>query len=311
MYKRQAEYDVIRFDELTHFTEYQYLYLISRVRGTNGYPKQVKSTTNPGGIGHTWVRSRFVDVAPPGCMSVSYTHLYTFIGTYETRGYGASVTKNMRSGGVPKKVIFKNATAITNSEYFKPTIYHDENADSSDISEDYLYYSYYMNGVARSMYSIFTTSDGGEAMANGKLCLLYTSYVYVGVFLAMSALLCCYTTLQSLTYDTRTYFTYMIFALVVLIPLLTMRLFSEEKKLRTEQMLMTAPVSLTGMVLGKFLAAFTLFTGTLLVSCVNFFPLYAIASDERNASSLSSDAVSYTHLICARSLRIRVFFRAA
>ena len=94
---------------------------------------------------------------------------YTFIGTYETRGYGASVTKNMRSGGVPKKVIFKNATAITNSEYFKPTIYHDENAESSDISEDYLYYSYYMNGVARSMYSIFTTSDGGEAMANGKL----------------------------------------------------------------------------------------------------------------------------------------------
>ena len=116
-------------------------------------------------------------------------------------------------------------------------------------------------------------------------------YVYVGVFLAMSALLCCYTTLQSLTYDTRTYFTYMIFALVVLIPLLTMRLFSEEKKLRTEQMLMTAPVSLTGMVLGKFLAAFTLFTGTLLVSCVNFFPLYAIASDERNASSLSSDVI--------------------
>ena len=116
-------------------------------------------------------------------------------------------------------------------------------------------------------------------------------YVYVGVFLAMSALLCCYTTLQSLTYDTRTYFTYMIFALVVLIPLLTMRLFSEEKKLRTEQMLMTAPVSLTGMVLGKFFAAFTLFTGTLLVSCVNFFPLYAIASDERNASSLSSDVI--------------------
>lgn len=69
VYKYQsAEYDVIRFDELTHFTEYQYLYLISRVRGTNGYPKQVKSTTNPGGIGHTWVRSRFVDVAPPGCM---------------------------------------------------------------------------------------------------------------------------------------------------------------------------------------------------------------------------------------------------
>ena len=66
VYKYQsAEYDVIRFDELTHFTEYQYLYLISRVRGTSGYPKQIKSATNPGGIGHSWVRARFIDAAPP------------------------------------------------------------------------------------------------------------------------------------------------------------------------------------------------------------------------------------------------------
>ena len=62
---QSAEYDVIRFDELTHFTEAQYVYLISRVRGANGYPKQVKSSTNPGGVGHTWVKERFVDPAPP------------------------------------------------------------------------------------------------------------------------------------------------------------------------------------------------------------------------------------------------------
>lgn len=62
---QSAEYDVIRFDELTHFTEYMYTYLISRVRGTNGYPKQIKSSTNPGGIGHSWVKSRFIDVGAP------------------------------------------------------------------------------------------------------------------------------------------------------------------------------------------------------------------------------------------------------
>lgn len=62
---QSAEYDVIRFDELTHFTEAQYLYLISRVRGANRYPKQVKSSTNPGGVGHNWVKARFVDPAPP------------------------------------------------------------------------------------------------------------------------------------------------------------------------------------------------------------------------------------------------------
>lgn len=61
-----AEYDVIRFDELTHFTEFQYLYLISRLRGSADRPRQVKSSTNPGGVGHSWVKARFIDPAPPG-----------------------------------------------------------------------------------------------------------------------------------------------------------------------------------------------------------------------------------------------------
>ena len=63
---QSAEYDVIRFDELTHFTEHQYIYLMSRVRGANGYPKQIKSSTNPGHVGHQWVKRRFVDPAPKG-----------------------------------------------------------------------------------------------------------------------------------------------------------------------------------------------------------------------------------------------------
>ena len=62
---QSAEYDVIRFDELTHFTEFQYIYLISRIRGSNGYPKQIKCSTNPGSVGHQWVKARFVDPAPP------------------------------------------------------------------------------------------------------------------------------------------------------------------------------------------------------------------------------------------------------
>ncbi len=62
---QSAEYDVIRFDELTHFTEQMYVYLISRVRGANSFPKQIKSSTNPGGIGHGWVKSRFIDIGKP------------------------------------------------------------------------------------------------------------------------------------------------------------------------------------------------------------------------------------------------------
>lgn len=62
---QSSEYDVIRFDELTHFTESMYLYLMSRLRGATPYPRQMKSTTNPGGVGHDWVKRRFVDPAPP------------------------------------------------------------------------------------------------------------------------------------------------------------------------------------------------------------------------------------------------------
>lgn len=62
---QSAEYDVIRFDELTHFTETMYTYLISRVRGANNYPKHVKSSTNPGGVGHSWVKGRFIDIGAP------------------------------------------------------------------------------------------------------------------------------------------------------------------------------------------------------------------------------------------------------
>ena len=66
VYKYQsAEYDVIRFDELTHFTEEMYVYLLSRIRGANNFPKMAKSSTNPGGIGHTWVKERFIDIGEP------------------------------------------------------------------------------------------------------------------------------------------------------------------------------------------------------------------------------------------------------
>lgn len=43
------------------------------------------------------------------------------------------------------------------------------------------------------------------------------------------------------------------------IPFLTMRLFSDEKRQRTDQALLTAPVSLTGIVMGKYFAALAMY----------------------------------------------------
>ena len=59
-------YDFIAFDELTHFTWDEYSYMFSRNRpsgpGTRVY---MRASTNPGGIGHGWVKDRFITVAPP------------------------------------------------------------------------------------------------------------------------------------------------------------------------------------------------------------------------------------------------------
>lgn len=61
-----AEYNYIAFDELTSFTEYMYLYMFSRCRSSaTNLPSILRSGTNPGNIGHAWVRGRFVEPAPP------------------------------------------------------------------------------------------------------------------------------------------------------------------------------------------------------------------------------------------------------
>ena len=64
-YQGQA-YDFIGFDELTHFTFEEYSYLLSRNRpngpGTRCY---IRATANPGGIGHAWVKERFITSSPP------------------------------------------------------------------------------------------------------------------------------------------------------------------------------------------------------------------------------------------------------
>lgn len=57
-----AEYNYLAFDELTGFTEFMYIYLLSRVRtSSKDLPAIVRSASNPGNIGHSWVKSRFVD----------------------------------------------------------------------------------------------------------------------------------------------------------------------------------------------------------------------------------------------------------
>lgn len=63
-----SAFQFIGFDELTQFeTESRYLYLFSRMRRIEGFPVplRVRSATNPGGIGHEWVKRRFITNPTP------------------------------------------------------------------------------------------------------------------------------------------------------------------------------------------------------------------------------------------------------
>lgn len=60
---QSSEYQFLGFDELTQFEEGWYRYLFSRARGArySAAPVRVRDASNPGGIGHEWVRRRFFD----------------------------------------------------------------------------------------------------------------------------------------------------------------------------------------------------------------------------------------------------------
>lgn len=59
-----------------------------------------------------------------------------------------------------------------------------------------------------------------------------------------------------------------IYLFIVVIPLLTMRSVAEDRKNKTDQLLLTAPVSVTGVVLGKFFAMVTVFAAPCVLYCL-------------------------------------------
>lgn len=119
-------------------------------------------------------------------------------------------------------------------------------------------------------------------------------YIFAAALLLISAVAFSYTTIQSATRETKTYFTLMIFVFIILVPVLTMKSFSEERRTRTEQMLLTSPVSLTGMVMAKFLAAMTMLMGTMLLTVVYYIPfaLYKGDYDTSHLAILVGDMVA-------------------
>ncbi len=134
-------------------------------------------------------------------------------------------------------------------------------------------------------------------------------YVFIAVFLALNAFLfAIFTLLEGENSSVGTYFTIIMFIFIVLIPLLTMKMFSEERRMRTELLLLTSPISLIGMVFGKFFAAFTMFAGTFIGgNLINFATLYRYG--EPNTAVLISDSLGIL-LIGSAFIAIGLFVSA-
>lgn len=94
------------------------------------------------------------------------------------------------------------------------------------------------------------------------------AYIFLAVFWIFSGYFFFAGCLAPATTDLSRMFQSMFLIIIFLIPILTMRLFSEEKKQKTEQGLLTAPVSLGEIVFGKYFAALALYTIALLMPFV-------------------------------------------
>ena len=130
-------------------------------------------------------------------------------------------------------------------------------------------------------------------------------YIFMAIYLCLSGVLFSVATLQKgADSNANYYFTYLLISFIVVLPLLTMKLFSEERKLKTEQLLLTSPVTMTGMVVGKFLAAFTVFFLTYAVSSLSFITLYIYGAP--NTAQLIGNSVGLL-LLGAACIAIGVF----
>ena len=90
-----------------------------------------------------------------------------------------------------------------------------------------------------------------------------------------------------------------------LVPFITMRLFAEEKKLHTIELLMTSPLTLTEIILGKFLSAFLLLLVMLLLTVI--YPIVLFATGNPDFGPILTSYIG-TLLLSSCYLSIGVLF---
>ena len=130
-------------------------------------------------------------------------------------------------------------------------------------------------------------------------------YVVIGIFLFVFSLFFYILVPQSGSVDLGSLYYYTaLYGLMIIAPILTMRMFAEERKTGTEQLLLTSPTSMVSVVLGKFLAALSVIIITLLVSFIYFFIVCYFGSP--NLTSVLAQMLGFI-LVSSAALSIGMF----
>ena len=112
-------------------------------------------------------------------------------------------------------------------------------------------------------------------------------YLFMGLFLLLTGVFYFFDNLLSQRSQYSGFLGSVLLIFLFAIPLLTMRLFSEEKRQKTDQLLLTSPVSITGIVCGKFLAALAVYGATLIIT-VAYAVVIAVYGDLQTWETVGS-----------------------
>ena len=97
-------------------------------------------------------------------------------------------------------------------------------------------------------------------------------YVVIGIFLLCFSVFFYLTVISSGSVDLGALYYYTaLYGLIIIVPILTMRMIAEERKNGTEQLLLTSPISIFKVIMGKLLAALSVIIITLLISFIFYF----------------------------------------
>lgn len=114
-----------------------------------------------------------------------------------------------------------------------------------------------------------------------------TGYVFLGLFLLVTGIFFAFGNLIGRSSDFSNLVGSVQFIFLLGVPILTMRLFAEETRQKTDQLLLTSPVTVPGIVIGKYLAAFTVFLAAVAVTAL-YAVVIAIWGDLAVAQSIGA-----------------------